>query len=342
MNPSRDSQAPNAVNSLDQRMVSLLSSLPDNFLVSGTVWYRIEYPRIHLPLYKAMQRKKTVLIVLLVLETILLFSLFLKWRVFTDKTWLGCQHIVQLQEAPSPVAEGRKLHGIDDGSPTTESGSRRPISDPLIFVGGVPRSGTTLMRVLLDAHPDIRCGEETRIIPRILFMLSNIRKSDLEVKRLREAGISDSLLNSAVKPMIETIITGHGLPSKYLCNKDPLSLRSLDILDNMFPAAKFILMVRDGRATANSIMSRSVTIAGVDNQDMYNVMDFWNRTLTQMLNQCKERPGKCIVVYYERLILNPKRELQRILSFLSIPWHDNVLNHHVVMTNSSTEIAISK
>ena len=30
---------------------------------------------------------------------------------------------------------------------------------PFIFIGGVPRSGTTLMRAMMDAHPDVRCGE---------------------------------------------------------------------------------------------------------------------------------------------------------------------------------------
>ena len=39
---------------------------------------------------------------------------------------------------------------------------------PFIFIGGHPRSGTTLVRAMLDAHQKIRCGEETRIIPRIL------------------------------------------------------------------------------------------------------------------------------------------------------------------------------
>lgn len=61
---------------------------------------------------------------------------------------------------------------------------------PLIFIGGVPRSGTTLMRAMLDAHPDVRCGQETRVIPRILQLRSHWLKSEKESLRLQEAGIT--------------------------------------------------------------------------------------------------------------------------------------------------------
>lgn len=61
---------------------------------------------------------------------------------------------------------------------------------PLIFIGGVPRSGTTLMRAMLDAHPDVRCGQETRVIPRILQLRSHWLKSEKESLRLEEAGIT--------------------------------------------------------------------------------------------------------------------------------------------------------
>ena len=64
---------------------------------------------------------------------------------------------------------------------------------PLIFIGGVPRSGTTLVRAMLDAHPMVRCGEETRVIPRILSLRSHWKKSAKETLRLTEAGLTDEV-----------------------------------------------------------------------------------------------------------------------------------------------------
>ena len=83
---------------------------------------------------------------------------------------------------------------------------------PLIFIGGMPRSGTTLMRAMLDAHPDVRCGEETRVIPRILKIRKKWSRSAVEKRRLDEAGVTDKVIDSAVKVRSQTI---HNLASVF-------------------------------------------------------------------------------------------------------------------------------
>lgn len=162
-----------------------------------------------------------------------------------------------------------------------------PEDAPLIFIGGFPRSGTTLMRVMLDAHKHVRCGEETRVIPRLLTMRATWSRSVKERIRLDEAGVTDQVLDSAVRAFllevscpcdgfnstspcwnpvciaklllrVLQVIVGHGEPAPRLCNKDPFALKSLSYLSHIFPKAKFVLMLRDGRATVHSMISRKV------------------------------------------------------------------------------------
>lgn len=63
-----------------------------------------------------------------------------------------------------------------------------------------------------------------------------------------------------VKPLLRVfqVIVGHGEPAPRLCNKDPFALKSLSYLCHIFPKAKFVLMLRDGRATVHSMISRKV------------------------------------------------------------------------------------
>ncbi|XP_039293013.1 protein-tyrosine sulfotransferase 1 [Nilaparvata lugens] len=213
---------------------------------------------------------------------------------------------------------------------------------PLIFIGGVPRSGTTLMRAMLDAHPDVRCGQETRVIPRILQMRQHWMKSNKESLRLREAGVHTDVINSAIAAFCLEVIARHGEPAARLCNKDPLTLKSADYLSQLFPQAKFIFMVRDGRATVHSIISRKVTITGFDLTNYRQCLGKWNEAISVMYERCGQvGPSRCMLVYYEQLVLHPEHWMRRILNFLDVPWNESVL-HHEDLINKPGGVLLSK
>ncbi|XP_029427406.1 protein-tyrosine sulfotransferase 2 [Rhinatrema bivittatum] len=213
---------------------------------------------------------------------------------------------------------------------------------PLIFIGGVPRSGTTLMRAMLDAHPDIRCGEETRIIPRVLAMRHAWSKSGREKMRLDEAGVTDQVLDSAIQAFILEIIAKHGEPARYLCNKDPFTLKSSLYLSRLFPNSKFLLMIRDGRASVHSMITRKVTIAGFDLTSYRDCLTKWSKAIESMYSQCLEMgQTKCLPVYYEQLVLHPQLSMQTIMNFLDISWDDAVL-HHEELIGKPGGVSLSK
>ncbi|XP_031768287.2 protein-tyrosine sulfotransferase [Galleria mellonella] len=212
---------------------------------------------------------------------------------------------------------------------------------PLIFIGGVPRSGTTLMRAMLDAHPDVRCGQETRVVPRILQMRQHWARSQKESVRLEQAGVSKAVLDNAIAAFCLEVIVRHGEPAPRLCNKDPLVLKMGTYVLELFPNAKFLFMVRDGRATVHSIITRKVTITGFDLTSYRQCLNKWNHAVELMYQQCKTMgPDKCLMVRYESLVLAPEDTLRRVLAFLELPWDEAVL-HHERYINQPNGVALS-
>jgi len=215
-------------------------------------------------------------------------------------------------------------------------------TSPMIFIGGHPRSGTTLMRAMLDAHNKVRCGEESRIIPRIVQMRDNWLKSENERNRLVQAGIDEKVMNAAISSFILETIAQHGEPSEVLCNKDPLVLKSGTYITELFPNSKWLFMMRDGRAVIHSVMSRKVTISGYKLDDHRQCLGKWNTVVSNMETQCNDiGPKRCMLVYYEQLVLHPKRWMTMILDFLDLPWDESVL-HHEQLINKPGGIRVSQ
>ncbi|KAL3270344.1 hypothetical protein HHI36_009392 [Cryptolaemus montrouzieri] len=183
----------------------------------------------------------------------------------------------------------------------------------------------------------VLCGQETRVIPRILQMRFHWMKSNKESRRLDEAGITKNVLDSAIAAFTLEIIAKHGEPAARLCNKDPLTLKMGTYVLELFPNAKFIFMVRDGRATAHSIISRKVTITGFDLTSYRQCLKKWNSVVEAMNKQCNELgPSKCFRVPYEQLVLHPREWMQKVLGFLNIGWNESVLHHQDFINNGIT------
>ncbi|KAL9826219.1 LOW QUALITY PROTEIN: protein-tyrosine sulfotransferase 1 [Geothlypis trichas] len=244
--------------------------------------------------------------------------------VFSGQHAMECHHRMEERGQPPRGDGARATSGTAPGGGGANRSPAYSKDMTPDLIGVVPRSGTTLMRAMLDAHPDIRCGEETRVIPRILESKQMWARSSKEKIRLDEAGVTDEVLDSACSFLLE-IIVKHGEPAPFLCNKDPFALKSLTYLARIFPN-EFLLMVRDGALSVHSMIK--VTIAGFDLNSYRDCLTKWNRAIETMYNQCMEVGfQRCMLVHYEQLVLHPERWMRTLLKFLHIPWNQAVLHH---------------
>ena len=185
-----------------------------------------------------------------------------------------------------------------------------------IFIVGCPRSGTTLLREILDSHPSIACGPESRL----LWALQSVE--DRNWSTLVGFGLSIDEWHANVRAMFEAFhlryAERHG--KVRWADKSPDYALLLDYINVLYPQAQIIQIVRDPRDVIDAWRRfygpRSVVRAARAWVRYVGAA----RAFAQM--QLEDR---MTTVRYEDLVRDPEQTLRKLFSWLGEPWDDAVL-----------------
>ncbi|CAH8508982.1 unnamed protein product [Schistosoma rodhaini] len=145
------------------------------------------------------------------------------------------------------------------------------------------------------------------------FLLRYRRNRLRSMDRLVESGITANVLNDAAAAFITTLIKEMGPRAPRLCHRDTESFDYLEDLNILFPKGKFIHIVRDGRATVASKIARYIN-SNYTSENITDAILTWDEDTTQILEDCEYIGSeKCLTLRYECLVLNPLREIQKVL-----------------------------
>lgn len=211
-----------------------------------------------------------------------------------------------LAEARRLVAEWDTLKDLPANGP----------ADPVLFVTGLPRSGTTLVETILAAHPDVVAGGEMPFLARALSpVLEALRHDTLSPEALATAGMR--YLAGAQRR------TGG---ARVIADKAIATFSRIGHAARALPGAHFVLVKRDPRDTGLSLY-RNLFPEGThryayDLQAMGHymrlhdaVVAFWQKAL----------PDRVHVVEYEALTADPEPNIRALLAGVDLPWDDSCL-----------------
>ena len=214
------------------------------------------------------------------------------------------------------TAQGIEIQ--DDGEPE------------FVFIGGAGRSGTTLFRAMLSAHPGIHCGPELKLVPTICTLREQWQRtmgSDLAA-----AGVSEEVLDHAVRAFVSQLLVGSSPAGMRVAEKTPHNLLHMAMLGRLYPRARFVHVVRDGRAVAASLVRQRWVDPATGEpiwycKDLEGASRYWVEVVASVRQQAAQVPGRYLELRYEDLVQDPRSAMRHVLAFLGEPWSEQVLRH---------------
>ncbi len=216
--------------------------------------------------------------------------------------------------------------------------------DGPVFLVGCPRSGTTLLQRMLDSHSAVAIAPETHFIRRFWLkrddfgdLVENRNYHDLvdeviampefaEMELDREAFRSAAMDSPREYPALFRLLLttfAQARQATVVGEKTPNHLLYMPTLQEFFPEARFIHLVRDPRAVVNSWRHVPWTTGWVAGDAMV-----WRRYMAAARRRPPTGRDRLLTVHYEELAQSPEQTLDEVCRFIGVAYEEQIRNFH--------------
>lgn len=211
------------------------------------------------------------------------------------------------------------------------------LGESLIFVLGMPRSGTTLVEQILASHPDVCAGGERRDIQEIARQVS----ADLsEPYPLCIGKLSPDAISKIARHHLSRV-SHNTRGASHFVDKQLFNFLKVGLIATIFPGAKLVHCQRNPLDACVSCFCKNfqdlpyttdLETLGLFYKQYASLMSHWHSVL----------PGRILDLQYEYLVNEPEGQIRRLLSYCDLSWHTGCLSPHrtnrVVHTASAVQV----
>ncbi|MCX6247523.1 MAG: sulfotransferase [Bacteroidetes bacterium] len=229
---------------------------------------------------------------------------------------------------------------------------------PPFFIFGRPRSGTTLLTTLFNAHPNVRIAPEFPIMLFLYQRFKNVKNWDeatirsfvdyafyysrfsprrVEHLKIDKEYIIGELLKYKDRGSIQLFLKSidyfaysiyHKEKTLWIGDKNPLYSIYAHRIRKIFPDAKFICIIRDYRDNFISMQKLVEKDVAVEAPSLSLQVNRW-RYFVHLFLDCKRRyPDKYYILRYEDLVTDKEKTVRSLCEFLGIDYDPSVFNYY--------------
>lgn len=211
-------------------------------------------------------------------------------------------------------------------------------NEQIVIIGGCGRSGTTLLRVLLDTHSQIACGPESQ-----LFLPIKVDLNDLSKKFNMNLEILESMQKKSQSKtqFIEMFLNAYLqlMNKKIWADKTSRNIHRLHYILKHFPNAKIIHMIRNGKDVVSSLKTHRKRMNSAGKliptglvMPLQDCIDRWLLSIKDCMPFCSHK--NYMEVRYEMLVLNTKKTLNNICQFIGVEYEQSMMNYYLIDSTS--------